>query len=907
MSVSFRGLSIAIFFIVLVSTAYFHQGPQPNTNSRFNLIQSLLDDQSIQIDRFSGNTIDKAFREGHYYSDKAPGLSFLGTIVLAPFHVLFNAIDLQARTRLQLELYLVTFFLLNLLTAISAVFFFRLSCELLGPKCVSLSFAVTLLSFLSTLALPYSTTLFSSQLTANLLFLSFYHLRKFSEIYRSYAKTIFLAFIISYICIVEYPAAPVAAIFGAYLFIKLLQKKEYKLATISVVPGIFILCLILFYNYHAFGSAFSIGYSHLQLTPFYDGMAEGFFGLKFPTPERIYQLLFSSYRGLFFFNPILFFSLLGLLYGLYISRFRNLSIIISGLFLYFLFLNASYYFWEGGACIGPRHLVPVLPFLLVALLLLPKSWILSPLFWTTGLVSFIFMIVSTTVNVVPSEDILNPLWDYLFPQFRSGNISQGAFPLLPMETIVSDPTLARMVSFNLGELVGLRGISSILPLIVIIGGVSSSILYSQIRNYLKRFCSILNSNRNIFYVVTPKEMIIISFVLLLILFILYPACEHHQNGNIIKPWIKYVFRPFLDTSDYGAYMQRGSWSVHNLIPYKDVFAEYPIIPVLVFGAISFISSVGENISPFLTFAIFFICLNVFQWSAFNGLIHVVRKVIFNGVDKFAFILVLLPATIYFGFNRFDLLITAGVGFFIFLIFREKYIVAGVLLAILSLTKWTPILLMPAVCYFLLYQGDRTRKLLRFCASTAVMFFIIAVAGILWCGKEFFTVPMLWQMSRDPSFASLPYLLQRMFTQDESVSQNIFMMVLPFMGVFIPLIMKCRNKISLLFGMLVIFHWFVLFSKVYSPQWILWDLGIWIFVLIHFIGIKKLSINIWMAIVLPNIFTYLLFPISWDFLLPYSTAFLVGSSVFIIFHCLYLGLLIYWMKEYAKNNKFCMRK
>jgi len=323
MTVSFRSLNIAIFFIVLISTAYFYQGPQPNTNSRFDLIQSLLDDHSIQIDRFSGNTIDKAYRDGHYYSDKAPGLSFAGAVVLAPFHTLFKIIELQGRTRLQLELYLVTFFLLNLLTAFTAVIFFRLACEFLGPKCLSLSFAVTLLSFLSTLVLPYSTTLFSSQLTANLLFLSFYYLRKFSEIHKSYAKTILLAFVISYISIVEYPAAPVAAVFGSYLFFKLLQKKKYKKAALSVASGVLILCLIMFYNHHAFGSAFSIGYSHLQLTPFYNGMSEGFFGLRFPTMERIHQLLFSSYRGLFFFNPVLFFSFLGLLYGFYNKRFKN--------------------------------------------------------------------------------------------------------------------------------------------------------------------------------------------------------------------------------------------------------------------------------------------------------------------------------------------------------------------------------------------------------------------------------------------------------------------------------------------------------------------------------------------------------------------------------------------------------
>ena len=195
------------------------------------------------------------------------------------------------------------------------------------------------------------------------------------------------------------------------------------------------------------------------------------------------------------------------------------------------------------------------------------------------------------------------------------------------------------------------------------------------------------------------------------------------------------------------------------------------------------------------------------------------------------------------------------------------------------------------------QHKSWREVTQVCRKLS-MFSIFSLVGILWCGFDFFKVPMLWQMGREPSFASLPYILQQIFSNDRVITENIILSILPFLGAFLPLVIRGKNRITLLISMLVVFHWFVLFSKIYSPQWILWDLGIWIFIIADLIKTKQFSLEMWAAMIVPNILTYILFPICWDFFVPYSRGFMLLSSIFIVLHALYLTLLTIWMKRFS---------
>src|SRR3954466_3413675 len=60
-----------------VSFIYFYEGGGWNQNSRFDLLRAIIERHTLQIDAYHENTQDKAHFQGHYYSDKAPGLVFL--------------------------------------------------------------------------------------------------------------------------------------------------------------------------------------------------------------------------------------------------------------------------------------------------------------------------------------------------------------------------------------------------------------------------------------------------------------------------------------------------------------------------------------------------------------------------------------------------------------------------------------------------------------------------------------------------------------------------------------------------------------------------------------------------------------------------------------------------------------
>src|SRR5690349_9935813 len=73
---------VRVFLVSFLIYAYFMpRWADWNIDSRLDLVHAVVDDHSLQIDRYHWNTWDKAVYKGHYYSDKAPGTAFLGVVV----------------------------------------------------------------------------------------------------------------------------------------------------------------------------------------------------------------------------------------------------------------------------------------------------------------------------------------------------------------------------------------------------------------------------------------------------------------------------------------------------------------------------------------------------------------------------------------------------------------------------------------------------------------------------------------------------------------------------------------------------------------------------------------------------------------------------------------------------------
>ena len=131
---------------------------------------------------------------------------------------------------------------------------------------------------------------------------------------------------------------------------------------------------------------------------------------------------------------------------------------------YFLF-NASFYAWHGGWSYGPRYLGAAVPVLGIGLAPLwsraqPRLRRLLAIFAICG-AALSLMAVSTTAQ--PPLRFRCPVVELLWPSFWAGKLSLNQFSFLaPWEEIPSQSHGA----FNLGELAGLHGLASLIPLLI---------------------------------------------------------------------------------------------------------------------------------------------------------------------------------------------------------------------------------------------------------------------------------------------------------------------------------------------------------------------------------------------------------------------------------------------------------
>jgi len=97
-------------------------------------------------------------------------------------------------------------------------------------------------------------------------------------------------------------------------------------------------------------------------------------GFSTPLAKGLFGLWLSPGVGLFVYTPILVLSVIAWR-GFY-RRWPTEAVLILGLFLLRSAFFGRYWAWEGGATWGPRHLVPLIPLLLVPIAFLPrKRWL----------------------------------------------------------------------------------------------------------------------------------------------------------------------------------------------------------------------------------------------------------------------------------------------------------------------------------------------------------------------------------------------------------------------------------------------------------------------------------------------------------------------------------------------------
>jgi hypothetical protein len=495
-----RTYAITLFLMLIVCYGYFlPKWADWGANSRADLVYAVGDKGVLTIDDYHQNTGDKACFPGpydletdtctgHYYTDKSIGPS----LVALPFYVVFKGIAAlppiqnfiqsgrgigsmgdtlnpdgegvrpEAVQEL-LALTFISFFATSVPSAILGVVVFLFAARFARKD--SYAFLIGLIYGLGTIAFPYSNVLYQHQIATFGIFVGFYLLWRVIYENANLRWLWLVGVLFSLVVITEYPVVIPLGI----LFIWAAIRMPSRLALYRVVLGAIPLGLIFAgYNLAIFGTPMPVGYEYSTL--WQDVHQQGFLSITMPSVATFLGLTVSPFRGLFFLSPILLLGFVGLWYAWkHQSADRSLLIVLSLVITFFLLFYSSSIMWWGGSTVGPRYLTPMVPFLALPMIFAFNHWFRSPVNRAVIIilivVSFVNVWIQTTGGQAfppaftdDGQNITNPLFQYSLPLFTQGNIAR-----------------------NYGMIVGLKGLLSFIPLIVVITGI-----YMLIPRWLNR-------------------------------------------------------------------------------------------------------------------------------------------------------------------------------------------------------------------------------------------------------------------------------------------------------------------------------------------------------------------------------------------------------------------------------------
>lgn len=447
-----------------------------NQDARLDMTMSVVNHGTIAIDAYHWNTGDDDFYKGHYYSNKAPGQSLLGVPVyvvykglleLPPVRSLVNAIERNSAWNLALEdggdrfvppkldfailQYVESVFTVAVPAALFLVLFFWflgfLSASIVNRAFLSLALG------LATIVFPYAQLFYSHVPAMALEFAGFAlvyilaargrHGRGQWIVNHPSISALLAGLCLGGAVVFEYPTAIISALIGLYALIRL-PRTVWPYLIAGVAPA---LATVMAYDYAAYHSPFTTGYSGNSVLWKQEG--QGIAGFTWPPRwTAITGMSYSPYRGLFFLSPFLLLALPG--YGLLAHaswrKGDSAWLVFLAIPVAFFFAIAMYWGWFAGQVVGPRYLIPMLPFLALPIIFLlnclrslPARGAVAPLVAVS-----LFNVWAETLGsrAYPHSGTMNPLFTFSLPALGRGEV--------PM---------------NLGMFLGPHGPTSLLPLL----------------------------------------------------------------------------------------------------------------------------------------------------------------------------------------------------------------------------------------------------------------------------------------------------------------------------------------------------------------------------------------------------------------------------------------------------------
>lgn len=344
-----------------------------------------------------------------------------------------------------------TLFAIGLPSAVLGVIVYRFACRFVSHEGDALIGALTY--GLATVAFPCGKALFQHQGSAFGAFVGFYLLWRVAREGAAPWRLWGVGLLFGLATISEYPVAPFLLLLLVWAWREMPRPRELRRAVWGALPlGL----LFAAYNWVIFHTPFPAGYRyHVE---YQEVHSQGFMGITGPTRDALWGITFSPYRGLFFLSPVLLLCLPGLAFLWRERRFRSTAQVVAALLAGFLLYVASYLYWSGGDAVGPRFLVPLVPFLMLPVARAWSEWfghrvgrvMLPGLLLLSGLNVWAQSIAGQ--HYPPYEFrgtvVVNPTTQWALPLLREGDVAD-----------------------NFGYRLGLSGLATLLPLALAAGVV----------------------------------------------------------------------------------------------------------------------------------------------------------------------------------------------------------------------------------------------------------------------------------------------------------------------------------------------------------------------------------------------------------------------------------------------------
>ena len=354
------------------------------TANRAALALAILKDGTVRIDPYAKFSGDASFWEGHYYCDKAPGATFVSfPFIAAAYYGLtaagktdfdsFRPIDeeysgIQRSPSIAFQLLVLAGSVgVSLGGALAVAVLYALGTLLGAPPRTAV--LVAILFGFGTMFSLWSTVLMGHALSGAFLLFGLCGgvalLEKECTRYGWFGVGVLLA----YSFWIEYTAAIPACVIG-FLILSLARRRGIPLRRIATITGGMFLgalpvaaCFFVF-NYLSLGSPFKLAYGE---TPGFEGMKEGFYGIRLPDGVVLLKTIFHPKYGILWYSPALILFPYFVTDNIRKGWNREVNIACFLIVTYFFLLNASYHYWAQ-TYFGPRHCTPCLPFAVIPFL-----------------------------------------------------------------------------------------------------------------------------------------------------------------------------------------------------------------------------------------------------------------------------------------------------------------------------------------------------------------------------------------------------------------------------------------------------------------------------------------------------------------------------------------------------------